>query len=236
LAVGAISLALPLISRSAGSSDQFSSTTTQVFDEKLAFDIPSQSLVTALRRYSEFTGQAVLFDDTLTLGRRSPGVRGYFDAVDALNQLLLGSGLEAKYSSNQAFTLKLAGTDERSEPGASQEPKAIADQETEAMAIQYAGRIQRPIQAALCQYSITRPGTYRLALQVWISPSGKVQSTRILSTHDPVARRERYISDALGRLTLAPPPTRLPQPITLLLLQDRALLSSPCDASLQPTH
>ena len=228
--VWAVALALPLIPQEAASTDLGVSAQGEGVDEKFTFDIPAQPLQTALRMYSESTGQAVLFDDGLTLGRRSTGVSGRYDSAEALGLLLEGTGLVAKYSSDHSFTLKLAGTaDVHEETGPAL--NGSANQETEAVLERYAGKIQRPIQEALCQSRMTRPGTYRLALQIWIGPSGKVKDIKLLSAPEGADGKETYIREALDRLTLEPPPKLLPQPITLLLAQADPRQPSPCGST-----
>lgn len=204
------------------------------FDDNIAFDIPSQSLLTALQAYSEVTGQAVLVDNALAEGRHSPGVHGNFGKTDALQKLLAGTGLVASYSSDQAFTLKLA------EPGATagrtvrERPESVGVEGSEAVIEHYAGKIQRPIEAALCQLDDTRPGTYRLAMQIWIASSGRVERTRLLT---PISGQRDYeVRRALSKLVLDPPPYGMPQPITLLLLPGHASDVSACAAALPYVH
>jgi hypothetical protein len=185
-------------------------------DETLTFNIEPQSLKTALRAYGEVTGQAVLVDDTLTAGRQSPGVQGSFGKVEALQRLLAGTGLVASYSTNQAFTLKLAVRVESSESDSSESSQSSVGGGLEVVTQSYAGNIQRSIESALCRFDQTRPGTYRLALQVWIAPSGKIEQTRVLSVDDDA--RAAAVSKALDQVVLDPPPAAMPQPLTLLLL------------------
>lgn len=228
--VWAIALVLPLISQETAATGLGVPVQGEEVDEKFAFDIPAQPLQTALRMYSESTGQAVLFDDSLTIGRRSTGVSGRFGSAEALGVLLQGTGLVAKYSSDHSFTLKLAGAPDvphETDPASS----GSAHQETEAVIERYAGKIQKPIQAALCQSRMTQPGTYRLALQIWIGPSGKVQDIKLLSAPDETDGKEVYVRAALDHLVLEPPPKLLPQPITLLLAQAGPGRASPCGSA-----
>jgi hypothetical protein len=78
---------------------------------------------------------------------------------------------------------------------------------------------------------MTRPGTYRLALQIWIGPSGRVQEIKLLSAPDDAGGKENDVRAALDRLTLEPPPKLLPQPITLLLEQAAPGRPSPCSSA-----
>lgn len=194
--------------------------------DEVTFDIPPQPLLTALRMYSETTGQAVLVDNTLTAERQSRGVRGNFDKIEALRRLLAGTGLVASYSSEQAFTLKLAESGELGGASARAGSEATVGGGIEAVTERYAGKIQRPIEVALCESANTRPGTYRLAMQIWIAPSGQVKQTRLLTPGS--VQRDAEVRDALNKLVLDPPPTEMPQPITLLLLPGREVRASAC--------
>ncbi|GFZ88090.1 STN domain-containing protein [Dyella caseinilytica] len=197
----------------------------------IAFDIPPQPLLTALRAYSELTGQAVLVDNVLATGRQSPGVRGEFDRIEALTRLLAGTGLVASYSSDEAFTLKLAESGETGVIAAQEKPEAMQVGGIDAVTERYAGKIQHPIETALCQSDRTRPGTYRLAMQIWVAPSGKVERTQLLTSMRNT-QRENEVRNALDSLTLDPPPVDMPQPITLLLLPGRP--GSACAGALPP--
>jgi hypothetical protein len=198
----------------------------------IAFDIPPQSLLTALRAYSEVTGQAVLVDNALAAGRQSPGVSGELDKIEALKRLLAGTGLVASYSSDQAFTLKLAEQGEAGFTSLQERSEATKGGEIDAVTERYAGTIQRSIEAALCQSDRTRPGTYRLAMQIWVAPSGKVERTRVLTSLRSTQRSDE-IRDMLDRLTLDPPPPDMSEPITLLLLPGRQATAACVGAALQ---
>lgn len=196
------------------------------------FDIPPQSLLAALRTYSEITGQAVLVDNTLAEGRRSPGVHGSFDKAQALQKLLAGTGLVASYSSDQAFTLKLAEPDATVDRTVRENTQSVGVEESEAVIEQYAGKIQQPIEAALCRSDDAQPGTYRLAMQIWIAASGHIEKTRLLTPID--SQRAYAVHQALNGVVLAPPPTGMPQPLTLLLLPKHTRDVSAC-ATTRPT-
>lgn len=231
-------LALPLASpaETASPPSQVTSPTSWAgplrIDGGIVFDIPPQSLLTALRTYSEITGQAVLVDNTLAEGRQSPGVHGSFDKTQALQKLLEGTGLVASYSSDQAFTLKLAEPDATVDRAVRENTQSVGVEESEAVIEQYAGKIQQPIEAALCRSEDAQPGTYRLAMQVWIAASGHIEKTRLLTPVD--SQRAYAVHHALNGLVLEPPPAGMPQPLTLLLLPEHAGGASVC-ATAQPT-
>jgi iron complex outermembrane recepter protein len=58
-----------------------------------SFDIPAETLSEALRDYGRATAQQIIFTEDLVAGRRSPALRGTFEADEALQRLLAGSGL-----------------------------------------------------------------------------------------------------------------------------------------------
>lgn len=199
-------------------------------DDTIALDIPPQPLLAALRTYSEITGQAVLVDNTLAAGKTSPGVHGHYDKNEALRQLLAGTGLIASYSSDQAFTLKLAELGKAVDKAEHEKSESLGVGGIDTVIEHYAGKIQKPIEAALCQFDETRPGTYRLALQLWIGESGHVERTKLLGSASD-SQRDEHIRHALSDLALDPPPSGMPQPITLLLLPRHKAEVSACAAA-----
>jgi hypothetical protein len=199
-------------------------------DEKAHFNIDPQSLITAMREYSEMTGQAVMIDDALAVGRNSPGVRGDFSKVDALLMLLVGTGLTARYVSDQAFTLSLINGGTPGIVGVHPIAGSIVNPSSDEVSERYAGQIQRQIEAALCQSDKTRPGKYRLALQIWISSSGKVERTQLLNPTQGKGTRDPDVIQLMDQLRLDPPPAPMSQPITLLFLPGRVMSASGCSA------
>src|SRR5262249_2098559 len=81
----------------------------------------------------------------------------------------------------------------------------------------YDTALQSDVMLALCRDAATRPGQYRAALDLWVTPSGRVDHVDLLSsTGDP--GRDKRIVTALDELASMPPPPGLSQPTTLLLL------------------
>ena len=186
----------------------------------VSFDIGPQPLSTAVRAFSDVTGQALLVDERLLVGRMSPGARGEFTPEDALRRLLAGTGLRERYTSDKAFTLMPAPEISVSMSNTAAAP-APADSADTVVAV-YGATLQRAVEAALCRAPLTRPGEYRLALQVWLDSDGEVQRLRLLGSTGR-AERDKAVESALGGLRVDPPPPGLAQPLTLLLL--------PADAS-----
>ncbi|MFK0090539.1 TonB-dependent siderophore receptor [Pseudomonas sp. NPDC090755] len=69
--------------------------------------IPAQSLAGALREFGEQSGLQVLYEPSLVEGKRAAAVNGEMESVDALSQLLRGSGLRYQIDNG---TVLLLGT------------------------------------------------------------------------------------------------------------------------------
>ena len=86
---------------------------------KTAYDIPPQSLQSALLLYQEQSGLNLAYPDNLVKGKTSPGVNGEAADMEALSQLLRGTGLAYARTGQGGIVLReaLAGTTAGS-PGA----------------------------------------------------------------------------------------------------------------------
>ncbi|MFV0927330.1 STN domain-containing protein [Pseudomonas palmensis] len=175
----------------------------------IRFNIPAQPLDEALHAFGQQSGMAVLVDRELTARQRSMPLNGAFSARDGLRRLLEGTGLMARYSGAEAFTVQRVAL-----PAAAPNPRATGG------AGNYARTLQRAVEQALCASALARPGHYRAAVQVWIDARGVLAQSRLLaSTGDH--RRDSALVESLRALRLErPPPSALAQPVTLLLLPD----------------
>jgi hypothetical protein len=179
----------------------------------IVFDIPSQSLGDALYAYSALTGVEILTDDALLSRRRSAGIKGSFTVETALQHLLAHSGLTARYVGvgAGAFTL----TQIPAPPaGVSSDDDSSLEDRYDA----YSMMLQSAVVQALCRYDETRPGYYRVAVRLWISPSGLIERAAFLgSTGD--GHRDAALLRLFDHMDVGdPPPDGLPQPATLLVM------------------
>ena len=74
-------------------------------DSPVAFNIPAQSLASALNAYSITTLYEVVYNGQLAVGRQSAAVKGNFTPEAALQLLLEGTGLLPHYMAADAFVL-----------------------------------------------------------------------------------------------------------------------------------
>src|SRR5215470_7071332 len=82
-----------------------STTVSWAQEQRVSFDIPVQSLSSALVEFADKTGKAALIDGELTNGLQSSPVKGYLSPSDALRILLAGTGLSIRYAGARAFTV-----------------------------------------------------------------------------------------------------------------------------------
>lgn len=180
------------------------------------FDIDEQPLATALRAFSEQGGVAVLFDDALVADRRSPGVHGVVSPRDALRILLVGTGLHARFSSVNAFTVT---ADETLPAGVEAGASAPVAADRAALDDVDATLIQDAVERALCAHAATRPGEFRLAMQLWIDVSGAIAEVTALAPSANPGRDAQVL--ATVRSVKLPPRLARFSPVTLLLTPSR---------------
>ncbi|OAI02809.1 TonB-dependent receptor [Methylomonas methanica] len=75
-------------------------------DGKRHFDIPAQSLATALQQLSAQSGTAMLYAEQSAAGKTSPALQGEYTLEDAIRRLLIGSGLIHSINADGTVTLK----------------------------------------------------------------------------------------------------------------------------------
>ncbi|MGJ7530101.1 TonB family protein [Variovorax sp. GB1P17] len=185
-------------------------------DKVLHFDLQVQSLETALALFGNITGHSVLVAGSLISGRRSAVVQGDFAPRQALRRMLDGTGLVARYSAANAFTL----IPEPEAEAASAEGRASSGVATPAdtrAQSAYAHVLQNSITRVLCIAQPDAFGRYRLGIQLWIDPTGRVENARLLEGSG-IAERDAAVLSSLRKLEMdTPPPGAMAQPVTILL-------------------
>jgi hypothetical protein len=181
--------------------------------DRIEFDIPAQSLGSALSAYGAATRIQLFVDAELAAGRRSTALKGVFSFDDALKDLLAGTGLEPRAIGDQGFTL------------VSQPPTRMGSDASVPGAIsptvmrfnRYSAAIQDAMRSALCRHDETRLGTYRALIRLWIGTSGAVTGIELVTSTRNSAR-DAALSGVFRGLTVGmSPPADLPQPVTLLV-------------------
>jgi hypothetical protein len=201
--------------------------------ERIEFDIAAQGLGDAIEDYSRATGLDVLIDGA-QVHRRSSPVHGTLTALEALEAMLAGTGLAARYANETSVVISVSRMprvpDVAALPAA---PEAAGMEESgfnggEVLYQSYAAQVQQALRGTLCGSAQTRPGAYRLALKLHLDARGAVDNFRLLSTTGDAAR-DAAVQRKVRTLSVGtPPPPSMPQPLVVLLLPEGPGAESDC--------
>ncbi len=192
-------------------------------DGPVALDIPAQPLAAALKLFSQRSNLSVMAQSSLLDQRTSTAVHGVLAPRDALLRLLDGTGLEARFPSSRAVAI-VPSPAASSGPNPAGAPLSFEIAESAIDGIHHGGAdygpyvasMQAALIGALCRSPLTRPGAYRLAVQLRVGPAGDVSAFRVGgSTGD--ASRDAAVGRAIRSLAFDAPPAGMPQPVTILL-------------------
>jgi hypothetical protein len=172
--------------------------------ETLVYDIASQNLDTAIKAYIRLTGVQVLLETALAAGKRSMPVKGRFTAPEALRVLLAGTGLSARRTDVDAFVIA---------------PGSMQDTSVSSSAILHDDRFLAALQSSvldvLCRDSKTRPGPYKVAVELWIGQDGIIQHTALIGSTQDAARDSALVGNLRGASVAVTPPLNSPQPFVI---------------------
>jgi hypothetical protein len=186
--------------------------------QEIAFDIPSQPLAAALSSYGAVTGMQVLYETSLAADKKSAAIEGKFTPEAALRMLLIGTGLVGRRTDVDAITIFAESREHRGNTSA-----VVPDE-------QFLGALQASILNTLCQNAETQPGTYRMALQLWITPTGVLQRAELLSSTGNTQRDKALAEQLRGLPIVAKPPPGMTQPVTLAIVPRSPLQRSECSS------
>jgi hypothetical protein len=188
----------------------------QPADASLEFNIPPQALETALTRYGDVTGREALYDTGIAGGRVSGDLRGKFTPNEALEKLLSGTGLLARFVADESFVVLPA-------------PPATPPSSSPSEQRHYYGVIQQSLLATLCLSAIARPGRYRVVAMFWIGSTGGIENfQRIGSTG--AADADRQIDTTLRSVRFGePPPAGFEQPVLILIVPQSPGVTTGCE-------
>lgn len=175
---------------------------------RIAYDLPVQSLDSALDAFGAASTLQVFYETSLTKQRNSAEVKGMFAPEEALQLLLRGSGLAARVIAPNTVSIAPEPVD-----GAS--PDNAAARQLKREAVRHFGAMQADLLQALCGNAATRPGNYRIAIQYWLNPSGRIARLRLIGSSGN-ADRDSAIVATLETAAMRPP-GNMPQPVTMTI-------------------
>jgi hypothetical protein len=176
----------------------------------IAFDVPSQPLVSALETYGSLSGLQVVYESILARGRRSTAVKGTFTPEVALRMLLVGTGLSPRYMAADGFVL-IPDSAAKATLQSTLSPRAEAE---------YYGRIQSGLRQVFCTDERARLGGYRVAIGLWIGDSGAVRRSALLDSTGNTAL-DTTLDHAIRNMNIGEaPPAGFTQPIVMIITPD----------------
>lgn len=193
-------------------------------DERVSFDIPSMPLDAALAQYFRTTGVQLLYDATLTTGRRSTVVRGDQAPREALRKLLSGTGLIARYSKANAAIITTRGAPIDGFPvplGRVIVRERIAGIRLSRVSrMAYYDALEDDLKAYLRRDRRIDRRAFAVAIEVRIDADGRIAKIRIeRGTGD--TGTDRMLTDILENAWVSKPPDGLVQPLLLALQAKR---------------
>ncbi len=191
------------------------------------FNIPSQPLATAIQAFSQASGVEVLYESSITAGRRSAPVEGRLTAQHALDQLLGTAGFSIRFTRPNAVVLaQPSAKDDLPATRAAAHfdllldtirVTASAEPPSDGQLHEFSEIVQSEVGAMLRKDARIRSGNYRIRVKLWIDPSRAVRHAELAqSTGDQV--RDAAIETALqGFVISRVPPPNTPQPVRVIV-------------------
>jgi hypothetical protein len=184
-------------------------------ETRLRFDIPAQSLATALEAYATVASVQVFYESAPVRQRRSAEVKGVFAPEVALGALLAGTGLVARQTDVDAFTIEPNAASSSASPAAGPDRRFL-------------GAVQAAILAALCRRALVRPEDTPIAVQLWFAASGAVDGVALVGSTGSPARDASLVEAMRDAVIEVRPASDMAQPITMQVLPDELSLANGC--------
>jgi hypothetical protein len=185
------------------------STAAQPGAARQHFDIPAQSLHSALEVFGAATGWSGLYSADTTAGRMSRAVSGWY-TPDAALRLLTGGALAVHYTAPDAFVLEPDTQAASAVPALPVSPPSI-----EAL-------LQSRVRQAFCREPRLAGGDYRVAFSLRLGARGRVQDARLLSSSGNSGRDAAVLTALRGIDVGAGPPDPAQAFVMLIVPQPSA--------------
>ncbi|WP_429276134.1 TonB family protein [Novosphingobium gossypii] len=180
------------------------------------FDIPAQSLESALNQLSRASSVSILNDSATVARKRSLAIKGRMTVQEAVLRLLKGTGLRARFTAGGAIAItpgakaeialdRIEAVDRPTIRSLKQEPAWIA----------YAEKVQARIRTGLSADRELARGRYDVRIKVWLTRDGKAMRVELARSSGERERDARLLRLADGMTMDDPPPPNLRLPMTL---------------------
>jgi hypothetical protein len=193
------------------------------------YDIPAQSLASALEAYGQAAGVQVLFESRSALGRRSAPLLGSFTADAALERLLAGTDVKVRFVGPNAITLESLASRYDLPPA---HPLASADMSLDPLQVQasrdsdrdqgllrdYSNAVRSDIERALRRNARTRSGNYRIGVKLWVDDARRIERAQLFQSTGDKERDAAVSASLQGLLISRDAPTHLELPVRVLVV------------------
>lgn len=197
------------------------------------FDIPVQPLASALAQFATVSGVDIAYRQSLAAGRRSSPVRGEYPAPVALQMLLQGTGLAARFTSARAVIIYEPGAIDAVAPrrGASEAPPLrLGMAEVRAPVMigardrsghhRYAMAVQSEIREFLRTDGAYEGRSFRLEVRIAVDREGVIREVRIRRPSGEPDWDRHVVAALTGRVLSSPPPEDLSEPLSFEVVSD----------------
>lgn len=206
----------------------------QTRGETHRFDIPAQPLAGALAEFATVSGVDIAYRQSLATDGRSSPVHGEYPAPVALQMLLRGTGLAARFTGPRAVIIFAPGAVDAVAPrrGASAAPSLRLDMaEVRAPVMvgkpdrsghyRYAVAVQSEIRELLRTDGAYEGRAFRLEIRILVDKGGVIRDVSIRRASGEPARDRHVVAALTGRVLSSPPPRDLAEPLTFEVASDR---------------
>lgn len=197
------------------------------------FDIPAQPLVNALAQFATVSGIDIAYRQSLAAGRRSSSIRGEYSAPVALQMLLQGTGLAARFTDARAVIIYEPGAADAVAPrrGASSSPSLRLDMaEVRAPVMlgtrdrsghrRYAMAVQSEIRELLRADGAYKGNAFRLEIRIAVDKDGVIREVKLQKPSGEPDWDRHVVATLTGRTLSSPPPEDLSDPLSFEVVSD----------------
>lgn len=188
---------------------------------EFVFDMDAQRLSDALDTFATVTGRAVMFQDRQVAGVLTSALRGSYTAQEALDKLLVNTGLVSERVGGQQKSGFVLKADAKDNGMSGEKPSAQLDRRFDHV-------VQWRIWESLCSDALTKPGQYRVLLQVGIDREGVLSQVKLLTSTGDRNRDARIYSLLKGRQMGVKPTAELSQPLVIMIMQKDTMFGKQC--------
>lgn len=204
------------------------------------YQIPSQSVATALARFARVSGVNIIYPQSLAGNRRSAAVDGLLTAPVALDRLLEGTGLTARFTGPASAIIFADGTNPAPPPASGggagkaslrmdmaevRAPRMVGRRDSTLFS-DYALKVQAEIFERLRRDGGYEGRKFRIEIAVSVEPDGRIAGIAFLRPSREPGWDDRVRAILVGQSISQPPPQGLPQTMRFTVEADHLATAS----------